>query len=77
MSKNIIQIKACQYTDRRKLASCSDLQIDADASLSIDNEVVDDLSNFVHNSSTRIANIPRPGPSKNSEFARKALHCRF
>ena len=42
-----------QYTDRRKLPSCSNLQIDEDVSVSIDNEVVDDLSHFVHNYSTR------------------------
>ena len=54
-----------QYTDWRKLPSCSNLQIDEDVSVSIDNEVVDDLSHFVHNSSTRSANMPRPGPSTN------------
>ncbi len=54
-----------QYTDWRKLPSCSNLQIDEDVSVSIDNEDVDVLSHFVHNSSTRSANIPRPGPSTN------------
>ena len=54
-----------KYTDRRKLPSCSNLQIDEDVSVSIDNEDVDVLFHFVHNSSTRSANIPRPGPSTN------------
>ena len=61
---------------RRKLPLCSNLQIDEDVYVSMDNEDVDVLAHFVHNSSTRSANIPRPGPSTNSEFARKTVHCR-
>ena len=55
-----------QYTYRRKLpSSCSDRQIDEYGSVSRDNEDVDDLFHFVHNPSTRSANIPRREPRTN------------